>query len=185
MSIWDGSWGSGCCRRARFRRRHRRRRSYRSGTFTMKSGLTWGTFLCILCLYGWFLGLGMLPTGTFSSPASASSVVEVRDLHHQVGLEMGIIFMYNMSILEASWGSGCCRRARFRRRRRRRRSYRSRTFTTKSALNWGSFLCMICLYGVVPGARDAADGHVFVPDVGVVGHIGPGPPPRIPAWHAR
>ena len=40
----------------------------------------------------------MLPTGTFSSPASASSVVEVRDLHHKVRLDMGIIFRYNMSI---------------------------------------------------------------------------------------
>ena len=64
----------------------------------------------------------MLPTGTFSSPVSASSVVEVRDLHHEVGLDMGIIFMYNMSIWGGSWGPGCCRRARFRRRRRRRRS---------------------------------------------------------------
>ena len=54
----------------------------------------------------------------------------------------------------------------------------------KSGLTWGSFLCIICLYGVVPGARDAADGHVFVAGVGVVGRIGPGPPPRSPALHA-
>ena len=47
---------------------------------------------------GWFLGLGMLPTGTFSSAASASSVVEVRDLPHEVGLSMRIIFMSIMSI---------------------------------------------------------------------------------------
>ena len=71
---------------------------------------------------GWFLGLGMRPTDTFSSPASASSVVEVRDLHHEVGLDMGTIFMHHMSIWGGSWGPGCCRRARFRRRRRRRRS---------------------------------------------------------------
>ena len=45
---------------------------------------------------GWFLGLGMLPTGTFSSPASASSVVEVRDLHHEVRLGMLINLVYNM-----------------------------------------------------------------------------------------
>ena len=82
---------------------------------------------------GWFLGLGMLSADTVLSPASALSVVlEVRDLHH----DMGIILMYNMSIWGGSWG------------------------------------------------RDAADGHVFVPDVGVVGHIGPGPPPRSPAWYA-
>ena len=37
---------------------------------------------------------------------------------------------------------------------------------------------------MVPGARDAADGHVFVAGVGVVGRIGPGPPPQSPAWHA-
>ena len=45
-----------------------------------------------------------------------------RDLHHEVGLDMGIIFMYNLSIWGGSWGPGCCRRARFHRRRRRRRS---------------------------------------------------------------
>ena len=46
----------------------------------------------------------MLLTGTFASPASASSVVEVRDLHHEVGLDMGIILMYNMSTWGGSWG---------------------------------------------------------------------------------
>ena len=46
------------------------------------------------------------------------------------------------------------------------------------------YIVMICLYGVVPGARDAADGHVFVAGVGVVGRRGPGPPPKSPAWHA-
>ena len=54
-----------------------------------------------------FLALGMMAAGTFSSPASASSVKEVRDLHHEVRLDMGIIFMYNMSIWGRSWGSGC------------------------------------------------------------------------------
>ena len=76
----------------------------------------------------------MVATGTFSSAASATSAIQVRDLHHEVGLDMGIIFMYNMSIWGGSWGSGCCRRARFRRRRRRRRSYRSGTFTMKLGL---------------------------------------------------
>ena len=54
-------------------------------------------FIYMSIWYGWFLGLGMLPTGTLSSPASASSVVEVRDLHREVGLDMAIIFVYNMS----------------------------------------------------------------------------------------
>ena len=54
----------------------------------------------------------------------------------------------------------------------------------KSGLTWGSFLCIICLYGEVPGARDAADGHVFVAGVDVVGHRGLGPPPKSSAWHA-
>ena len=67
-------------------------------------------------------GQGMVPMGTFLSPASALSVVDVWDLHDEVRLDMGIIFMYIMSIWGGSWGSGCCRRARFRRRRRRRRS---------------------------------------------------------------
>ena len=35
----------------------------------------------------------------------------------------------------------------------------------------------------LPGAQDAADGHVFVP--GVFGHIGPGPSPWSPAWHGE
>ena len=86
---------------------------------------------------GQFLGPGMLPMGTFLSPASASSVVEVRDIHHEVGLDMVIIFMYNLSI-------------------------------------WGA-----------PGARDAADGHVFVAGVGVVSRRGLGPSPSSRAWHAR
>ena len=125
----------------------------------------------------WFLGLGMLPTGTFSSLTWGASVIEVLDLHHEVKLDMGIIFMYNMSIWGGSWGLGCCRLARFHGRRRRRRSYRSGTFTTKSALTWGSFLCIICLCRRLPGAQDAADGHVFVASVGVVGRTGPGPSP--------
>ena len=40
-----------------------------------------------------------------------------------------------------------------------------------------TILCIVCLYGVVLGARDAADGHVFVAGVGVVGRIGRGPSP--------
>ena len=72
-------------------------------------------------------GPGMLPTGTFSSPTSPASVVEFQDLHHEVGLDMGVISMYIMSM-------------------------------------WGG-----------PGARDAADGHVFVS--GVVGRRGLGPSP--------
>ena len=36
--------------------------------------------------------------GTFLPPAAALLVVEVQDLHHEVWLGMGIIFMYNMSI---------------------------------------------------------------------------------------
>ena len=38
---------------------------------------------------------------------------------------------------------------------------------------------------MVSGVRDGADGDVFVAGVGVVGRIGPGPPPPSPAWHAR
>ena len=44
----------------------------------------------------------------------------------------------------------------------------------KSGLTCRSFLCIICLYGVVPGAWDVADWPVFG-DGG--GDIGPGPPP--------
>ena len=61
---------------------------------------------------GWSLGLRMLPTDTFLSLTSASSAIEVRDLHHEVRLDMGIIFMYNVSIWGDSWGSGCGRRTR-------------------------------------------------------------------------
>ena len=128
-----------------------------------------------------------LPKGGLikSAPTPATSVIRVRDLHHEVRLDMRIIFMYNMSTWGGSWGSGCGLRARFRRRRRRRRRrWRSGTFTMKSGLTWGSFLCILCLYRVVPGVRDAADGHVFVADVGAAGHRGPGPPPRSPAWQA-
>ena len=77
-------------------------------------------------------------TGTFLSVALATSVVEVRDLPHEVGLSMRIIFMY---------------------------------FT-------------LYLYKRDPGARDGGEGDVFVAGIGVVGHIGPGPSPRSPAWHA-
>ena len=96
---------------------------------------------------------------------------------------MLIIFMYNMSIWGGSRGLGWWRWGRFRRQRRRRPSYRSGTTTMKSGLTWGSFLCIICLYGVVPGARDAADGHVFVASVAVVGRRGPKPSPWSRAWH--
>ena len=44
------------------------------------------------------MGSGMKPTGTFSSPASATSKVEVHYPPHEVGLSMRIIFMYIMSI---------------------------------------------------------------------------------------
>ena len=37
-------------------------------------------------------------TDMSSSLASATSVIWVRDHHHEVGLGMGIILMYNMSI---------------------------------------------------------------------------------------
>ena len=47
---------------------------------------------------GWFLGIKMLLTGTFSSPASAMSVPEVRDLPHEVRLGLTIIFMFNMYV---------------------------------------------------------------------------------------
>ena len=49
----------------------------------------------------------------------------------------------------------------------------------KSGLTWGSFLCIICLFGVVPGAQVAADGHVFVAAVGVVNRRGTGPSPWV------
>ena len=53
-----------------------------------------------------FLGLRMVTGDTFVSLAPASLVLEVRGHHYEVGLVMLIIFMYNMSILEGSWGSG-------------------------------------------------------------------------------
>ena len=37
----------------------------------------------------------MVPAETFSSLAPGSSVIGVRDHHHEVGLAMGIILMYN------------------------------------------------------------------------------------------
>ena len=43
---------------------------------------------------------------------------------------------------------------------------RSQTFTLKSGLVGGSFLC---LFGVVPEARDAANRHVFAAAAGVGG----------------
>ena len=55
----------------------------------------------------------------------------------------------------------------------------------KSGLLLGTFFIYNMSYKMLPGARDAADGQVFVAGVGVVGRIGPGPPPRSPAWHAR
>ena len=45
MLKWDGSR-----RQGRFCPRHRRRRWYRSGTFTMKSGLACRPIWCIICL---------------------------------------------------------------------------------------------------------------------------------------
>ena len=65
MSIWGGSWGSGCCRRARFRRWRWRRRSYRSGTSTTKSGLACRLIWYIICpcrSYG-FKKFANVPTG--------------------------------------------------------------------------------------------------------------------------
>ena len=47
---------------------------------------------------GRFLGVGMLPMGTFSSPTPATLVLEVWDLHPKVGLGMLINLMYNMSM---------------------------------------------------------------------------------------
>ena len=38
-------------------------------------GMTWGTFLCIICKYGVVPGVRMLPTGTFLSLTSASSAI--------------------------------------------------------------------------------------------------------------
>ena len=117
--------------------------------------------------------------------------ITIRDHHHEVSLGMGIIFMYymfymyNMSMLEASCGRGWCLWKCFCHWRRRRMSWRCGTLTMKSGLTWGSFLCVICLFEVVPGARDAADGHVFVADVSVVGDGGPGPSPLSSAWHAH
>ena len=40
----------------------------------------------------------MVATGTFLSAASATSVVEVRDLYHEVRLIMPINLIYNMSM---------------------------------------------------------------------------------------
>ena len=41
----------------------------------------------------------MMEAEDMSAPlSSALSAVEVRDLHHEVGLAMGIILMYNMSV---------------------------------------------------------------------------------------
>ena len=40
----------------------------------------------------------MVLAGTFSSVASASSAVEVWDLHHEVRLDTTIILVYNMSM---------------------------------------------------------------------------------------
>ena len=65
-----------------------------------------------------------------------------------------------------------------------RRAGRLATITMKSGLTWGSFLCIICLYRVVSGPRDAADGHLFVSDAGDVVAGGPGPSPCSQAWHA-
>ena len=42
---------------------------------------------------------------------------------------------------------------------------------------------IICLYGEVPGGRDAADGHLFVADAVGVGAGGPGPPRKSLTWH--
>merc|ERR1711953_504292 len=73
----------------------------------MKSGLAWGSFLCIICLYWRRFGGG---DGGYASPlvmapAPTSGLIRLRSGHHyEVRLGMGIIFMYNMSILEACLG---------------------------------------------------------------------------------
>ena len=50
VSIWGGSWGTGCCRRERFRRWRRCRRCWTSRTVTLKSGLACQLIWYIICL---------------------------------------------------------------------------------------------------------------------------------------
>ena len=74
----------------------------------MKSGLACGSFLCIIRQYlvvfgggdGGYLNLVL-------APAPASGLISQRSGHHyEVGLGLGIVFMYNMSIFGAFWGFG-------------------------------------------------------------------------------
>ena len=86
----------------------------------------------------------MLPTGTFSSPASA--VIEVRDLHHEVGLDMGIIFMYNMYVYMGRFlGLRMLPTGTFSSPASLVVSYRSGTTTTKSGLARPLIWYIICL----------------------------------------
>ena len=71
-------------------------------------GLNIRTIFLVSCHMWWFQGLRMLQMGTFLSAALVPSVVEVRDLHHEVGLDMRNIFMCIMSKWGGSGGSGCC-----------------------------------------------------------------------------
>ena len=67
----------------------------------MSSGIQvklWVFFKVYFVYIGGSLGSGMVVMGTFSAAASAMSVLEVQDLHHEVGLDVRIIFMYIMSI---------------------------------------------------------------------------------------
>ena len=65
----------------------------------------------------------MVATNTSAPLASLSSAVEAQNLRHEVRPGMLVNSVYNnMSVWGGSWGSGCCRGARFRLRRRRRRS---------------------------------------------------------------
>ena len=52
-----------------------------------------------------FLGAQMVQTLPMGL-APASGIRARSDHHHEVRLGLGIIFMYNMSILEAFWGWG-------------------------------------------------------------------------------
>ena len=44
---------------------------------------------------------------------------------------------------------------------------------------------LLCLFGVVPGGRDAADGQVFVADASYIGAGGQVPSPRSRARHVK
>ena len=72
----------------------------REGTVTIMSGFVShpGHFYVSYVYLDTSLGLRMDPVGTFSSLASPSSVIDVRDHLYQVRLGLPVIFMYNMSI---------------------------------------------------------------------------------------